>query len=199
MLLATLLGNPKCLWGSLNTLLCQALRDPYFKGLSRVEREPSCQPIKKVEFDFEHKRMSKEEIRELIFRRNWNITRNCWIATWTTQRGQPFSTQGFSFSVFAHVWCFVHACIYSCIPSFQLSHGIWEYSLAMLHSDVEQFSDLEEMWCWIPQDSSRLLPHLEKKGDGLSQKRGPSKVQNLSGDNAFFRCSLELFSLVDRV
>jgi len=39
----------------------------------------------------------------------------------------------------------------------------------------------------------------EKKGDGLSQKRGPSKVQNLSGDNAFFRCSLELFSLVDRV
>ena len=48
-------------------VLCQALRDPYFKGLSRVEREPSCQPIKKVEFDFEHKRMSKEEIRELIF------------------------------------------------------------------------------------------------------------------------------------
>jgi len=46
----------------------EALRDPYFKGLARVEREPSCQPIKKVEFDFEHKRMSKEEIRELIFR-----------------------------------------------------------------------------------------------------------------------------------
>jgi mitogen-activated protein kinase 1/3 len=44
------------------------LRDPYFKGLARVEREPSCQPIKKAEFDFEHKRMSKEEIRELIFR-----------------------------------------------------------------------------------------------------------------------------------
>jgi mitogen-activated protein kinase 1/3 len=49
-------------------VLFQALRDPYFKGLSRVEREPSCQPIRKVEFDFEHKRMSKEEIRELIFR-----------------------------------------------------------------------------------------------------------------------------------
>ncbi|XP_066361540.1 mitogen-activated protein kinase 10-like [Miscanthus floridulus] len=46
----------------------EALRDPYFKGLARVEREPSCQPIRKVEFDFEHKRMSKEEIRELIFR-----------------------------------------------------------------------------------------------------------------------------------
>ena len=48
-------------------VLCQALRDPYFKGLARVEREPSCQSIKKVEFDFKHKRMSKEEIRELIF------------------------------------------------------------------------------------------------------------------------------------
>ncbi|WVZ99731.1 hypothetical protein U9M48_044991 [Paspalum notatum var. saurae] len=46
----------------------EALRDPYFKGLARVEREPSCQPIRKVEFDFEHKRMSKEQIRELIFR-----------------------------------------------------------------------------------------------------------------------------------
>ncbi|XP_062232244.1 mitogen-activated protein kinase 10-like isoform X2 [Phragmites australis] len=46
----------------------EALRDPYFKGLARVEREPSCQPIRKVEFDFEHKRMSKEEIKELIFR-----------------------------------------------------------------------------------------------------------------------------------
>jgi mitogen-activated protein kinase 1/3 len=49
-------------------VLFQALRDPYFKGLARVERKPSCQPIRKVEFDFEHKRMSKEEIRELIFR-----------------------------------------------------------------------------------------------------------------------------------
>ncbi|PWZ24957.1 Mitogen-activated protein kinase 9 [Zea mays] len=48
--------------------IIQALRDPYFKGLARAEREPSCQPIRKVEFDFEHKRMSKEEIRELLFR-----------------------------------------------------------------------------------------------------------------------------------
>ena len=48
--------------------MCQALRYPYFKDLAKVEREPICRPIKKVEFDFEHKRMSKEEIRELIFR-----------------------------------------------------------------------------------------------------------------------------------
>jgi len=47
--------------------LCQTLLDPYFKGLAMIEKEPSCEAIKKVEFDFEHKRMSKEEIRELIF------------------------------------------------------------------------------------------------------------------------------------
>ncbi|KAE9614826.1 hypothetical protein Lal_00035967 [Lupinus albus] len=46
----------------------EALADPYFKGLSRVEREPSCQPITKMEFEFERRRVTKEEIRELIFR-----------------------------------------------------------------------------------------------------------------------------------
>ncbi|KAK3009350.1 hypothetical protein RJ639_013086 [Escallonia herrerae] len=46
----------------------QALADPYFKGLSKVEREPSCQPISKLEFEFERRRVTKEDIRELIFR-----------------------------------------------------------------------------------------------------------------------------------
>ena len=46
----------------------QALADPYFKGLARVEREPSCQPITKMEFEFERRRVTKEDIRELIFR-----------------------------------------------------------------------------------------------------------------------------------
>ncbi|KAK8948936.1 Mitogen-activated protein kinase 10 [Platanthera zijinensis] len=46
----------------------EALADPYFKGLSKVEREPSCQPITKMEFEFERRRVSKEDIRELIFR-----------------------------------------------------------------------------------------------------------------------------------
>ncbi|CAM0953548.1 unnamed protein product [Alopecurus aequalis] len=45
----------------------EALTDPYFRGLSKPEREPSCQPIKKLEFDFEHRKMSKDDIRELIF------------------------------------------------------------------------------------------------------------------------------------
>ncbi|XP_008797488.1 mitogen-activated protein kinase 10-like isoform X2 [Phoenix dactylifera] len=46
----------------------EALSDPYFKGLAKVEREPSCQPITKMEFEFERRRVTKEDIRELIFR-----------------------------------------------------------------------------------------------------------------------------------
>ncbi|XP_028758706.1 mitogen-activated protein kinase 19-like [Neltuma alba] len=46
----------------------EALADPYFKGLSKVEREPSCQSISKLEFEFERRRLTKEDIRELIYR-----------------------------------------------------------------------------------------------------------------------------------
>lgn len=46
----------------------QALADPYFKGLAKVEREPSCQSFSKLEFEFERRRVTKEDIRELIFR-----------------------------------------------------------------------------------------------------------------------------------
>ncbi|PIN21350.1 Mitogen-activated protein kinase [Handroanthus impetiginosus] len=46
----------------------EALADPYFKGLAKVEREPSCQPISKMEFEFERRRVTKEDVRELIFR-----------------------------------------------------------------------------------------------------------------------------------
>ncbi|XP_059661388.1 mitogen-activated protein kinase 19-like [Cornus florida] len=46
----------------------EALADPYFKGLAKVEREPSCLPISKLEFEFERRRVTREDIRELIFR-----------------------------------------------------------------------------------------------------------------------------------
>lgn len=46
----------------------QALADPYFKGLSKAEREPSCQPISKMEFEFERRRVTKDDVRELIYR-----------------------------------------------------------------------------------------------------------------------------------
>lgn len=46
----------------------QALADPYFSGLSNSEREPSTQPISKLEFDFERKKLTKDDVRELIYR-----------------------------------------------------------------------------------------------------------------------------------
>lgn len=46
----------------------QALADPYFKGLAKIEREPSCQPISKLEFEFERRRLTKDDVRELIYR-----------------------------------------------------------------------------------------------------------------------------------
>jgi hypothetical protein len=50
------------------TAFCQALADPYFKGLAKVEREPTAQPVTKMEFEFERRRITKEDVRELIYR-----------------------------------------------------------------------------------------------------------------------------------
>ncbi|KAL2571569.1 hypothetical protein AAZX31_17G018400 [Glycine max] len=46
----------------------EALADSYFKGLAKVEREPSAQPVTKIEFEFERHRITKEDVRELIYR-----------------------------------------------------------------------------------------------------------------------------------
>ncbi|KAL5159680.1 Mitogen-activated protein kinase 19 [Glycine soja] len=46
----------------------EALADPFFKGLAKVEREPSCQPISRLEFEFERRRVTKDDVRELIYR-----------------------------------------------------------------------------------------------------------------------------------
>ncbi|CDY71024.1 BnaUnng04140D, partial [Brassica napus] len=37
-------------------------------GLSNSEQEPSTQPISKLEFDFERKKLNKDDVRELIYR-----------------------------------------------------------------------------------------------------------------------------------
>ncbi|XVF28265.1 hypothetical protein REPUB_Repub15cG0014900 [Reevesia pubescens] len=46
----------------------EALADPYFKGLAKVEREPSAQQVTKMEFEFEIHKITKEDVRELIYR-----------------------------------------------------------------------------------------------------------------------------------
>eukprot|EP00249_Psilotum_nudum_P022781 c28642_g1_i2 orf=578-2254(+) len=46
----------------------EALMDPFFKGLAKLEREPSAQTISKMEFEFERRRVTKEDVREVIYR-----------------------------------------------------------------------------------------------------------------------------------
>ncbi|KAF8725838.1 hypothetical protein HU200_020399 [Digitaria exilis] len=46
----------------------EALADPYFKNIANVDREPSAQTVTKLEFEFERRRVTKDDIRELIYR-----------------------------------------------------------------------------------------------------------------------------------
>ncbi|XP_031122308.1 mitogen-activated protein kinase 9-like isoform X1 [Ipomoea triloba] len=46
----------------------EALADPYFHGLANVEEEPSARPISRFEFDFERRKLTKDDIRELVYR-----------------------------------------------------------------------------------------------------------------------------------
>jgi mitogen-activated protein kinase 1/3 len=46
----------------------QALADPYFKNIANVDREPSAQPVTKLGFEYERRRVTKEDIRELIYK-----------------------------------------------------------------------------------------------------------------------------------
>ncbi|XP_051145519.1 mitogen-activated protein kinase 12-like [Andrographis paniculata] len=46
----------------------EALADPYFYGLANPEDEPSTKPISKFEFEFERRNLTKDDVRELIYR-----------------------------------------------------------------------------------------------------------------------------------
>jgi len=46
----------------------EALADPYFASLANVEREPARNPISKLEFEFERRKVTKDDVRELIYR-----------------------------------------------------------------------------------------------------------------------------------
>lgn len=46
----------------------EALAHPYFLGLANKDREPSTQPISKLEFEFERRKLTKDDARELIYR-----------------------------------------------------------------------------------------------------------------------------------
>ncbi|KAF3449826.1 hypothetical protein FNV43_RR05905 [Rhamnella rubrinervis] len=46
----------------------EALSDPYFQGLANLDHEPSRQPISRLEFEFERRKLTKDDVRELIYR-----------------------------------------------------------------------------------------------------------------------------------
>lgn len=46
----------------------EALADPYFASLANAEREPSRHPISKLEFEFERRKLTKDDVRDLIYR-----------------------------------------------------------------------------------------------------------------------------------
>lgn len=45
----------------------EALQDPYFSGLHHPSREPVAKPVSKVAFEFEKRKLTVEEVRELIY------------------------------------------------------------------------------------------------------------------------------------
>ncbi|CAN1297187.1 Mitogen-activated protein kinase 9 [Linum perenne] len=61
-LITDLLGTPP------PESVARALADPYFDGLANLENEPSRQPISKLEFEFERRRLTRDGVRELIYR-----------------------------------------------------------------------------------------------------------------------------------
>ena len=71
-------------WVHMNKVLCllnlvQALADPYFRGLAKLECEPSAQPISKLDFEFEGRKLTKEDVREMIYREVCNYSCSGWI------------------------------------------------------------------------------------------------------------------------
>ncbi|RCV26388.1 hypothetical protein SETIT_5G241700v2 [Setaria italica] len=61
-LMTDLLGTPS------SESISRALTDPYFTGLANSEREPITQPISKLEFEFERRKLARDDVRELIYR-----------------------------------------------------------------------------------------------------------------------------------
>ncbi|KAL5190636.1 Mitogen-activated protein kinase 9 [Glycine soja] len=45
----------------------ETLSNPYFTGLANMNCEPSTQPISKLEFEFERRKLTKDDVRELIY------------------------------------------------------------------------------------------------------------------------------------
>jgi len=65
----------------------EALADPYFRGLAKLECEPSAQPISKLDFEFEGRKLTKEDVREMIYREVCNHLCSGWIIYYSLKIG----------------------------------------------------------------------------------------------------------------
>lgn len=86
--------------------LVQALADPYFRGLPKLEREPSAQPISKLDFEFEERKLTKDDVREMIYREVCNHYILC--GPYITQ-----SRQDSDFLKANRYWSTIHRCFRS--------------------------------------------------------------------------------------
>ena len=70
----------------------ESLADPYFAGLSQPSREPSAQPISKLAFEFERRKLVVEEVRVM----GW-----CLLLRTSAASSRPFQRASWSRGVFA--------------------------------------------------------------------------------------------------
>lgn len=57
------MSNPCCMSEGLLSMTCSVGADPYFSGLSQPGREPSAQPVSKLSFEFERRKLTTDEVR----------------------------------------------------------------------------------------------------------------------------------------
>ncbi|XP_037413326.1 mitogen-activated protein kinase 16 isoform X2 [Triticum dicoccoides] len=69
----------------------EALADPYFTGLANSELEPTTQPISRLEFEFERRKLGREDVRELIYRESTIL--RCCMSIFVVEIRQTFFTQ----------------------------------------------------------------------------------------------------------
>ncbi|RVX21876.1 Mitogen-activated protein kinase 16 [Vitis vinifera] len=123
----------------------EALADPYFKGLAKAEREPSAQPVTKLEFEFERRRITKEDVRDLIYREileyHPKMLKEYLEGTEPTSFMYPRKSSG----PVLKVWLYVHPAItLFLLQSLDLMHEAVYYAFSAVDQFKKQFAYLEE-------------------------------------------------------
>ncbi|TXG57211.1 hypothetical protein EZV62_018524 [Acer yangbiense] len=68
----------------------QALADPYFHGLANLNEEPSTQPISKLDFEFERRKLTNDDVRGIIYREQTDFRVSSRHAEGVPSRHRPY-------------------------------------------------------------------------------------------------------------